>query len=193
MLTDRIYLAGHESEEPEDFLSESLGVIFNDITNQHGDATSSVIYKSDKFGPINLELANPKDENTSLFSHFLWNAGLQLAAFIEAGVDDFGREWDVRGQKVMELGAGTGLAGIISILSGAEETVISDYPTPEVLSNIVANIKENIPTELLARSKVQGHSWGILSDEFSVEHQGTFTRMLGESTSCFERDLIEKL
>lgn len=179
MLTDRIYLAGPESKEPEDFFGESLGVIFpDDIANQHGDATSSVIYKSDKFGPITLELADPKGEDSrSLFSHFLWNAGLQLAEFIEAGVDDMERNWNVEGQKVLELGAGTGLTGIVSVLAGAE-TVISDYPAPEVLANIETNTKKNIPDVLHEKYKVQGHEWGILNDEFGSRHKGTFTRML---------------
>lgn len=179
MLTDRIYLTGQESQDPEDIFGESLGVIFpDDITNQHGDAASSVIYKSDKFGDITLQLADPKGEDSRrLFSHFLWNAGLQLAEFIEGGVDELGRDWTVRNQKILELGAGTGLAGIISALSGAE-VVISDYPASEVLSNIDTNIKNNIKEESHTRCKVQGHEWGVLDDDFSSNHKGTFTRLL---------------
>lgn len=179
MLTDRIYLVGPDNEEPEDFFGESLGVIFpDDITNQHGDSTSKVIFKSERFGDITLALADPEGEDSRrLFSHFLWNAGLQLAEFIEAGVDDQGRNWDVHGKKTLELGAGTGLSGIISVLAGAE-TIISDYPAPEVLLNIDSNIKKNLSDELRMRCRVQGHEWGVLDDEFSSNHKGSFARML---------------
>jgi nicotinamide N-methyltransferase len=81
MLTDKIRLSGPESNDPEDILSSSLGVIFpDDITNQHGDRDNSVIYLSPSLGPLTLTLADPQGEDSrKLFSHFLWNAGLQLA------------------------------------------------------------------------------------------------------------------
>lgn len=124
-------------------------------------------------------MADPSgDDSRRLFSHFLWNAGLQLAEFIEAGVDELGRNWSVRDQPLLELGAGTGLAGIIATLAGAGEVVISDYPAPEVLSNISSNIKKNIKVEWHTRCKVQGHEWGALDNEFSANHKGYFARIL---------------
>jgi predicted nicotinamide N-methyase len=60
---------------------------------------------------------------------------LQLAEFIEEG-DVQGRDWSVDGERALELGAGTGLAGILAGLEGAREVVISDYPAPEVLENL---------------------------------------------------------
>ena len=121
MLTDKIRLSGPESNDPEDILSSSLGVIFpDDITNQHGDKDNSVIFLSPSFGTLTLTLADPQGEDSrKLFSHFLWNAGLQLAEFIEEG-DVQGRDWSVQGERVLELGAGTGLAGIVAGLKGAK-------------------------------------------------------------------------
>jgi nicotinamide N-methyltransferase len=185
MLTDKIRLSGPETNDPEDILASSLGVIFpDDITNQHGDSSSSVIYLSPTFGPITLSLSDPQGENNRrLFSHFLWNSGLQLAEFIEERSDDKGRNWDVKGEDVLELGAGTGLAGIVSALSGARETVISDYPAEEVLSNIRANVERNIVSLKEKRGNigqvgVEGHEWGVLDDTFSVGHRGKFGRIL---------------
>lgn len=183
MLTDKIRLSGPESNDPEDILSSSLGVIFpDDITNQHGDRDNSVIYLSPAFGPITLTLADPQGEDSrKLFSHFLWNAGLQLAEFIEEG-DAQRRDWSVGGERVLELGAGTGLAGIVAGLSGAREVVISDYPAPEVLGNIRDNVERNVSTRKdktgVGEVRVEGHEWGVLGDGFSKENKESFGRIL---------------
>lgn len=182
MLTDKIRLSGPESNDPEDILSSSLGVIFpDDITNQHGDRENSVIYLSPTFGPISLSLADPQgDDNRRLFSHFLWNAGLQLAEFIE---EDAG-EWLVRGEPVLELGAGTGLAGMVAGLMGAQEVVISDYPAKEVLANIRANVENNVTSRKakgeggIGDVSVEGHEWGVLDDSFSITKKEAFSRIL---------------
>ncbi len=192
MLTDKIRLSGPETSEPEDYLSSSLAVIFpDDITNQHGDQDSSVIYLSPSHGSLELTLADPKGEaSRKLFSHFLWNAGVQLAEFIEEGrvwQDENGKqreEWSVKGESVLELGAGTGLAGLVAGLEGAYKVVISDYPAGEVLKNISSNVERNITPRKLKSPKtvadveVIGHEWGVLDDEFSAENKGSFGRIL---------------
>jgi nicotinamide N-methyltransferase len=167
MLTDKIRLSGSESNDIEDILSSSLGVIFpDDITNQHGDRDNNVIYLSPSLGPITLTLADPQGEDSrKLFSHFLWNAGLQLAEFIEEG-DVQGRDWSVDGERVLELGAGTGLAGILAGLKGAREVVVSDYPAPEVLENLRGNVERNFLSRRdktgVGEVRVEGHEWGSL-------------------------------
>lgn len=184
MLTDKIRLSGPETTDPEDYLGESLGVIFpDDITNQHGDEQHKVIYQSPRFGDIQLELADPKgDDNRKLFSHFLWNSGLQLAEFIEED-----EKWDVKGKKVLELGAGSGLSGLVAARAGAETVIITDYPAPEVVANIRKNVEKNIPEDMrvgsegkAARCWVQGHGWGELSedDHFAQEHKASFDIIL---------------
>ncbi|PMD66437.1 uncharacterized protein K444DRAFT_517015 [Hyaloscypha bicolor E] len=183
MLTDKIRLSGSESNDIEDILSSSLGVIFpDDITNQHGDRDNNVIYLSPSFGPITLTLADPQGEDSrKLFSHFLWNAGLQLAEFIEEG-DVQGRDWSVDGERVLELGAGTGLAGILAGLKGAREVVISDYPAPEVLENLRGNVERNFLSRRdktgVGEVRVEGHEWGVLDDAFSKENKESFGRIL---------------
>ena len=180
MLTDKIRLSGPDSNDPEDIIFSSLGVIFpDDITNQHGDRDHSVIYVSPTFGSITLTLADPQgDDNRRLFSHFLWNSGLQLAEFIEE--DD--QNWRVKGERVLELGAGTGLAGIVAALKGAKEVIISDYPASEVIANIKNNVKRNIESRELkgqiGEVGVEGHEWGVLNDRFSAGYKETFSRVL---------------
>jgi EEF1A N-terminal glycine/lysine methyltransferase len=183
MLTDKIRLSGPESNDPEDILSSSLAVIFpDDITNQHGDRDNGVIYLSPSFGPLHLALADPQGEDSrKLFSHFLWNAGVQLAEFIEEG-DAQRRDWGVEGVNVLELGAGTGLAGIVAGLKGAREVVISDYPAPEVLSNIEGNVGRNILSRKdsngVGEVRVEGHEWGVFEDAFSRGNKEGFERIL---------------
>lgn len=221
MITSRIRLLPTspddlDEETQEDILSSSLAVIFpDDITNQHGDAQNSVIYTSPSFGDVILTLADPASESRALFSHFVWNAGVELGIMMEDGGgrtvesseaingDAMGgiageMNWSVKGEKVLELGAGTGLAGIMAAYVGAEEVVISDYPAEEVLANIQNNVSTNVDarrkgsaipsstTSKLSKQpelevgpvSVEGHSWGVLTDPFSVSHSHTFTRLL---------------
>jgi nicotinamide N-methyltransferase len=89
----------------------------------------------------------------------------------------------VKGERVLELGAGTGLAGLVAALMGAREVVVSDYPAPEVLANIEANIERNIPprtktVEGVGDIRVEGHEWGILTDSFSIKSKESFGRLL---------------
>lgn len=195
-LTTRITLTGPPEQDPEDILSACLGVIYpDDVTNQHGDAEHGLLYTSPHLPrPLAISLADPeKDEERRLFSHYLWNSSLLLAEFIEAGclgvdVDEAGlhpplRMFDVRGQKTVELGAGTALPSLMAALLGAEEVVVTDYPAPEVLGNlksvVAANaVPENSPLGAVAPVQALGHAWGELGTEFALANRGKYDRVL---------------
>jgi hypothetical protein len=186
MLTDRITLSSASDPSfaapapalsPEDILCSALAVIFpDDITNYHGDAESSVVYTSrlPQVGRVALGLADPQGELERLrFSHYVWNSGVQLAAFLEEGLlVDTGvaggqnrserLDWSVRDESVLELGAGSGLAGIVAAKAGAREVAITDYPAPAVLANLRANVTRNLAPEMRRRCRVVGHEWGSL-------------------------------
>ena len=66
----------------------------------------------------------------------------------------------------------------MSVLGGAEEVVVSDYPASEILANIIVNIKRNVPAALQSRIDVEGHEWGVLTDDFSQAYHHAFTRIL---------------
>lgn len=79
---------------------------------------------------------------------------------------------------MLELGAGTGLSGIVACLKGARRTVISDYPAEEVLGNIRANVERNVKGKKVGEIEVKGHEWGVLDSEFAVREKGMFGRVL---------------
>jgi EEF1A N-terminal glycine/lysine methyltransferase len=84
----------------------------------------------------------------------VWNASIRAADLIAA--DNF----DVRGQTVLELGAGAGLAGIVAVLQGADFVLLSDYESSLLLENLSRNVKENVPSVLQNQIAVSGHIWG---------------------------------
>ncbi|KAK4948404.1 hypothetical protein LTR10_012938 [Elasticomyces elasticus] len=92
-------------EEPEDIFASAPGLIFTDDTrDHHGDLGSVVVYKSNRFGHIELRTADPdREDERQLFSHYLWNAGIKMAELIS---DEQDVRWSVKDEKVLELGAG---------------------------------------------------------------------------------------
>ena len=107
-LTDLIHIIPPDTDEDvEDIFAAAPGLIFtDDLRNTHGDPGSIVIYKSKRFGDIELRTADPNDENErQLFSHYLWNAGIKMAELISDNEAESGK-WSVKGEKVLELGAG---------------------------------------------------------------------------------------
>jgi len=89
-----------------------------------------------------------------LFAHFVWNASIFTADLISS------RQFSVVGESVLELGAGTGLPGILAALEGADLVILSDYKSPKLLANLERNVAENIPPNLKDKVKVEGHIWG---------------------------------
>ncbi|KAJ9612291.1 hypothetical protein H2200_003888 [Cladophialophora chaetospira] len=156
--------------QTEDIFSSALSTLFtDDVQNSHGVPGSHVTYHSRRFGDIELRIPQHPDveEGRKLFAHYLWNAGVICAdAVEEASRDDKRAEdredggtrvkwnksyWDVCGQSVLELGAGTALPSIISALSGAASTTITDHPSSPALTT--GAIEQNVKTNILERDK----------------------------------------
>jgi hypothetical protein len=125
------------SREPdaEDYFQSCLGLVFtDDLQNQHGDADTYVTYRSNGYGDLDFEIADPQGEVERMkFAHYLWNAGVLMAELVggrERETENEGQEeeewgrrvfadgkewwvedneekqWDVEGETVIELGAG---------------------------------------------------------------------------------------
>lgn len=133
-------------------------------------------YASPKYGEIKLGLADVEKDQTSLFSHHLWNAGVEVAGMIETG------ELNVEGETVLELGAGAALPSLISAISGAKNIVVTDYPAPEILANITSNIALNKPKFVSSDIQVYGHTWGELDEEVAKKHAHSFSRIIAADT-----------
>lgn len=104
-LTDLItVIPPDDDDDPEDIFAAAPGLIFtDDLRNMHGDDRSILVYTSKRFGDIELRTADPESENDRrLFAHYLWNAGIKMAELISQ--ED--SEWSVKGEIVLELGAG---------------------------------------------------------------------------------------
>ncbi|NXO02915.1 EFMT3 methyltransferase, partial [Rhinopomastus cyanomelas] len=73
----------------------------------------------------------------------VWEAALFLCRFLEQ------QRFDLRGRSVIELGAGTGIVGIVAALLGGDVT-ITDQPVA------LEQIRENVGLNFLA-----GNGWGV--------------------------------
>jgi len=102
-----------EEVSPEDIFASTPGFLFtDDLRNTHGDPGAVMVYKSERFGDISLTTAEPDgEEERTLFSHYLWNAGILMAERVSGQRllnDEEERQWSVKGHNVLELGAGAG-------------------------------------------------------------------------------------
>ncbi|KAM5152876.1 protein N-lysine methyltransferase METTL21A isoform 1-T2 [Mantella aurantiaca] len=81
----------------------------------------------------------------------VWDAAIVLCMYLEAG------SINLEGRSVIELGAGTGLVGIVAALLGAEVTVTDREVALEFLK---ANVHDNLPSDLLHKVSVKPLTWG---------------------------------
>lgn len=138
MLTSkiRVVLPSSDEETPEDIFSSGLEVVFTDhVRDQHGDSGAKIIYMSNEHGDLELSVPDPGNEDERrLFAHYLWNAGEgRVSVFIEnqklimpgvlvtTRIEEDRPPWSASGRRMLELGAGLGLPGIVGCLKGAQE------------------------------------------------------------------------
>uniref|UniRef100_A0A8C8VNL3 EEF1A lysine methyltransferase 3 n=1 Tax=Pelusios castaneus TaxID=367368 RepID=A0A8C8VNL3_9SAUR len=87
----------------------------------------------------------------------VWEAALALCKYFEE------QKLNFRGKTVIELGAGTGIVGILATLLGGDVT-ITDLPL--ALKQIQENVHRNVPAEHSAQARVCALSWGLDHEEF---------------------------
>ncbi|XP_015676030.1 EEF1A lysine methyltransferase 3 [Protobothrops mucrosquamatus] len=87
----------------------------------------------------------------------VWEAALTLCEYFEA------KKMNFQDKKVIELGAGTGVVGILASLLGGHVT-ITDLPV--ALKQIEENVHRNLPGQCMARTRVCALSWGLDHKDF---------------------------
>ncbi|RKP27271.1 putative methyltransferase-domain-containing protein [Syncephalis pseudoplumigaleata] len=91
-----------------------------------------------------------------LWGHHLWNAARVFANYLEARAATL-----CRGRRVLELGAGAGLPGLVTALHGAQRVLLTDYPDADLLDNLTMNAKSVASDAYDAgHLAVQGYLWG---------------------------------
>jgi nicotinamide N-methyltransferase len=116
---------------PEDIFGSTLGSIFtDDLQNQHGDdPDTTIVYASSIHGDLEFRTADVNgEEQRRKFAHYLWNAGVLVGELVGGRPEyeetgdrereenlgeggwwmgkEEGEKWNVKGEKVLELGAG---------------------------------------------------------------------------------------
>ncbi|KAM9631218.1 protein N-lysine methyltransferase METTL21A isoform 2-T3 [Morphnus guianensis] len=104
----------------------------------------------------------------------VWDAAVVLCAYLETGVID------LRDRSVIELGAGTGLLGIVATL----------LDRAAALEFLESNVQANLPSELRPRAVVKELTWGKDLGNFPP---GAFDFILGADIVYLEETFAELL
>ncbi|KAG9322025.1 hypothetical protein KVV02_003414 [Mortierella alpina] len=128
----------NSSTTGRDFLDgfeQSIG-LFGDASVANGEAGQIFDYKQ---GLLLLHLANVGGGVVKLMSHYVWNAALIMAEYIEQG-----ELINVYGKRVIEFGAGAALPGLLCVKRGARFSTLTDYPDQAIVQNLERNWYENL-------------------------------------------------
>ncbi|XP_075464633.1 protein N-lysine methyltransferase METTL21A [Ascaphus truei] len=112
----------------------------------------------------------------------VWDAAVVLCMYLEAG------GIDLRERSVIELGAGTGLVGIVAALLGANVTITDREVALEFLK---ANVRDNVPSDLHDKVSIRPLTWGR-----SLENFSTFDLIVGADIIYLEEtfpDLLQTI
>ncbi|KAJ8396331.1 hypothetical protein AAFF_G00019080 [Aldrovandia affinis] len=114
-------------------------------------ALSKLHDSSVKFHFANHHLHLTQDWSRLGVAAVVWDAAVVLCMYLELG------QIELRGKGAIELGAGTGLVGIVAALLGAKVTITDREPAMELLR---VNVRDNIPPEQQGAVVVSELTWG---------------------------------
>lgn len=165
-------------EDAADVFETSIENLFGQHQSASGSAgqlcTFSLSWTPDNCLNV-VKFRIPPDDVNKLQAHYQWDAGAFAARLLYFNSRDHQehlatsltlhrQEADVQNKSVLELGAGTGLPGIISAKQGANPVVITDYPNKGIIDCIKENV-ERITSSQASHVQVQGLDF---SDKASV-------------------------
>ncbi|XP_028322022.1 protein N-lysine methyltransferase METTL21A [Gouania willdenowi] len=114
-------------------------------------ALSKLHSSSVNFRFANRDLCLSQDWKQHGVAAVVWDAAVVLCVYLEMGTVE------VKGKVAIELGAGTGLVGIVAALMGARVTITDRLPALDLLS---ANVNANVPPHCQDSVVVSELSWG---------------------------------
>ena len=88
----------------------------------------------------------------------VWNAGTALAGYLATNPEV------AKGRRVIELGCGTGLCGIVAAKQGAAQVVLTDGNS-ELLGRVQRNVEGNLAPSMARNVEVRALKWGDLIDD----------------------------
>ncbi|XP_078419417.1 EEF1A lysine methyltransferase 3-like [Cetorhinus maximus] len=94
-------------------------------------------------------------------SAYVWDCGVALCRYFEKQGITFS------GKKVIELGSGTGIVGILATLLGGDVTMTDK---PNVLKQIETNVTVNVPNACRHRLQVRPLIWGENHTNFPTDY-----------------------
>jgi nicotinamide N-methyltransferase len=98
------------------------------------------------------------EKHHSLWGEFVYNAARVLADRLDAG------EIYVKDKRVLELGAGAGLPGLVAALNGASHSLITDYEDEDLIRVIDLNIDSISPYTRTCKTVGAGFTFGDNSE-----------------------------
>lgn len=116
-----------ETEEEADIFASSLLSLFDHFVPSFGGPLQLYHYVSPasiSAPEVKLSVRIPPHQQTTIFAHYQWMSGIRMADKIAAG------EVEVQGKVVLELGAGTGLPGLLAVRQGAARVSSSPLTRP---------------------------------------------------------------
>ncbi|KAJ5929346.1 hypothetical protein N7454_007194 [Penicillium verhagenii] len=170
-----------------------LQIVIPSYPEQSGKSTESVTgQEEDKID----DSTNQVEASRKLFAHVLWSAALVVAEGVENAdilqtkgteVSDVQKReildlWTVKGETVLELGAGAALPSLICALAKASKVTSTDHPSSPALTGSIAynmshNLRNRSPTPS-AELSIQPHEWGNLEGPFAEQNKGGYTRII---------------
>ncbi|XP_039998500.1 protein N-lysine methyltransferase METTL21A isoform X2 [Xiphias gladius] len=144
-------------------------------------ALSKLHSSSAQFRFANRDLRLSQDWKKLGVAAVVWDAAIVMCMYLEL------RKVELKGKVAIELGAGTGLVGIVAALLGAKVTITDREPALDFLS---ANVKANLPPDSRGSVTVSELTWG---ESLELYPAGGFDLVLGADIVYLEDTFVPLL
>jgi nicotinamide N-methyltransferase len=132
-----------EIMEDAEIFSDSLSILYDYPAITLSSNPGSTFTYTNGSATVHLKTPNTKPENWSLHASSVWISAVFLADHLQ--LLDLNRYRHLHKIRVLELGAGAGLPGILLAKTRADiQVVLSDYPDQELIDALHQNVASNV-------------------------------------------------